>query len=212
MRPPPCQCHIYRAHFVLVVKGIRKETTVVRWLMRRGVAAFERQWDYDASYLHEIIEASPRAGWMFSRAAAIAKYRKDVPPAAWAAAAITAVRHEDCGPCTQLGVSMAERAGVDAKVLHAVLTDDPAAMPDDVRLAWQFTRATIEHDPSADKYRNEIVKRWGPRAVVSLAFAIVASRIYPTVKYAMGHGKACTRVVVGGAPIAFDSAAVAAQR
>ena len=40
--------------------------------------------------------------------------------------------------------------------------------------------------------------------MISLAFAIVASRIYPTVKYAMGHGKACTRIVVGGAPIAFD--------
>jgi hypothetical protein len=176
---------------------------MVKWLMRRAIAAFERQWDYDASYLHEIIEASPRAAWMFSRAAAIGKYRKDVPPAAWAAAAITAVRHEDCGPCTQLGVSMAERSGVDAKVLRAVLTEDAAAMPDDVRLAWQFTRATIDHDAVADQYRDEIIKRWGPRAVISLAFAIVASRTYPTVKYAMGHGKACTRVVVDGTPITF---------
>jgi hypothetical protein len=107
---------------------------MVKWLMRRGIAAFERQWNYDASYLHEIVEASPRAAWMFSRAAAIGKYRKDVPVAAWTAAAITAVRHEDCGPCTQLGISMAERSGVDAKALRAVLTEDPAAMPDDVAL------------------------------------------------------------------------------
>jgi len=185
---------------------------MVKWLMRRGIAAFERQWHYDASYLHEIIEASPRAAWMFSRAAAIGKYRKDVPAAAWAAAAITAVRHEDCGPCTQLGVSMAERAGVDAKILRAVLAEDPAAMPDDAALAWRFTRATIDRDPSADQYRDEIIRRWGPRAVISLAFAMVASRIYPTVKYAMGHGKACTRIVVGGTPIAFDGAAVSAQR
>jgi hypothetical protein len=92
---------------------------MVKWLMGRGIAAFERQWNYDAGYLHEIVEASPRAAWMFSRAAAIGKYRKDVPLAAWAAASITAVRHEDCGPCTQLGVSMAERAGVDVKVLRA---------------------------------------------------------------------------------------------
>ena len=185
---------------------------MLKWLMRRGIAAFERQWNYDASYVREIIEASPRAAWMFSRAAAIGNYRKDVPVAVWAAAAITAVRHEDCGPCTQLGVSMAERAGVDAKVLRAVLTDDPAAMTDEVRLAWQFTRATIDHDPSADQYREEIIKRWGPRAVISLAFAIVASRIYPTVKYAMGHGKACTRIVVGGTTIAFDPAALSVQR
>ena len=105
---------------------------------------------------------------------------------------------------------MAERAGVDAKVLRAVLTEDPAAMPDEVALAWRFTRAVLDHDPAADRYRAEIVRRWGPRAVISLAFAMVASRTYPTVKYAMGHGQACTRIVVGGAPVAF--AAVPAQR
>jgi hypothetical protein len=39
---------------------------------------------------------------------------------------------------------------------------------------------------------------------VSVAFAITAARIYPTVKYALGHGKACMRVVVGGTPVALD--------
>lgn len=33
---------------------------MVKWLMRRGVAAFERQWHYDAGYVHELVEASPR--------------------------------------------------------------------------------------------------------------------------------------------------------
>jgi hypothetical protein len=184
---------------------------MLKRLMKRGTAAFERQWDYDASYLHDMIDISPRAAWKFSRAAAIGNFRQDVPLAAWAAAAITAVRREDCGPCTQLGVSMAERSGVDAKVLRAILLEDHAAMPPDVALAWRFTRATLDHDPSADQYREEIVRRWGPKAVVSLAFAIVASRIYPTVKYAMGHGQGCMRVVVGGSPVAFDRSA-AAQR
>jgi hypothetical protein len=180
---------------------------MLKWLMTRGIAAFERQWNYDASYVHEMIEADPRAAWMFQRATSLGKYRKDVPGDALAAAAITAVRHEDCGPCTQLGVTMAERAGVDPEVLRAVLTETPAMMPPDVALAWRFTRATLDHDPSADQHRNEIVLRWGPRAVVSLAFAIVTARMYPTVKYAMGHGKACTRILVGGAPLAFDHGA-----
>ena len=134
------------------------------------------------------------------RATGLGKYRKDVPAAALAAAGITAVRHQDCGPCTQLGVSMAERAGVDPKVLRAVLSEDPDMMPPDVALAWRFTRATLDHNPSADQDRDEIVKRWGPRAVVSFAFAIVTARNDPTVKYVMGHGKACTRIVVDGAP------------
>jgi hypothetical protein len=28
--------------------------------------------------------------------------------------------------------------------------------------------------------------------------------MYPTVKYALGHGKACMRVIVGGTPVTFD--------
>jgi len=185
---------------------------MLKRLMRRWTAAFERQWNYDASYVHEMIEADPRAAWMFQRATSLGKYRQDVPAPALFAAAITAVRYEDCGPCTQLGVSMAEQAGVDPKVLTAVLTETPLMMPPDVALAWRFTRATLDHDPSADQYRDEIIRRWGPRAVVSLAFAIVTARMYPTVKYAMGHGKACTRVVVGGAPLAFDTGLAAAHR
>jgi hypothetical protein len=46
--------------------------------------------------------------------------------------------------------------------------------------------------------RTVILERWGPRAVVSLALMMTTARIYPTVKYATGHGKACTTVVVGG--------------
>ena len=68
---------------------------MLKWLMRKGIAAFERKWDYDASYMHELIDADPMAAWKFSRAAAIGTYRKDVPLAAWTAAAITAVRNED---------------------------------------------------------------------------------------------------------------------
>ena len=183
-----------------------------KWFMHKGIAAFERQWNYDASYVHEIIDADPRAAWMFQRSVGLGKYRKDVPADALFAAGITAVRNEDCGPCTQLGVSMAEKSGVDPKVLRAVLTENPQMMPPGVALAWRFTRATLDHDPAGDKYRDEIIKRWGPRAVVSLAFAIVTARMYPTVKYALGHGKACTRIVVDGAPVTFDKVLVSAQR
>jgi hypothetical protein len=177
---------------------------MIRWMLRRAIGKFERDWKYDAGYMRDIIDASPRAAWLFSRVTAMGQFRRDIPIEAWCAAGITAVRHEDCGPCTQLGVTMAERAGVSPAVLRAILGDNPAAMPADVALVWKFTRATLAHDPAADDYREAIVKRWGDRALVSLAFAMTAARIYPTVKYALGHGKACTRVVVGDKPMIFD--------
>src|SRR5690348_18146402 len=134
---------------------------MIKWALRKALDKFERQWKYDGSYMRDIIDASPRAAWLFSRAAALGHFRRDVPIEAWCAAGITAVRHEDCGPCTQLGVTMAERAGVSASVLRAVLSDDPEAMPADVALVWRFTRATLAHDAAADAYRDEIVRRWG---------------------------------------------------
>lgn len=177
---------------------------MIKWVLQRAIAKFERAWNYDASYMREIIQASPRAAWLFLRVTALGQFRRDLPVEAWYAAGITAAQHEDCGPCTQLGVAMAERAGVSSDVLLAVLTDNPEAMPPDAALVWRFTRATLAHDATADEYREAIVKRWGRRALISVAFAIAAARIYPTVKYALGHGQACTRIVLKGMPVTLD--------
>jgi hypothetical protein len=182
---------------------------MLRWWLRRNVSRFERQWNYDAGYLRDIIEASPLAAWRFFGATKLGSYQQDVPAAALVAAGLTAVKSEDCGPCTQIGTQMAERRGVPPEVLRAILKEDVAAMPDDVALAWRFTKAVLAHDPSADDYRAVIAERWGPRAVVSLAFAITTARIYPTVKYAMGHGKACMRVTVDGVPVPIDRSGLA---
>jgi hypothetical protein len=177
---------------------------MIRWALRKAIDKFEREWNYDASYIREMIDVSPRAAWLFSRATQLGQFRRDIPLDAWFTAGITAVRHEDCGPCTQLAVNMAQRAGVKPDVLRAALSDDPAAMPPDIALVWRFTRATLAHEPAADDYRDVIVERWGRRALVSVAFAITAARIYPTVKYALGHGKACMRIVVDGKPVMLD--------
>lgn len=181
---------------------------MLRWLLRRTTESFERKWNYDATYLKEIVDLSPLAALKFSLAASLGSYRRDVPPAALFAAGITAVRSEDCGPCTQLAIAMAERQGVRPETLRALLKEDVAAMPEEVALAWRFTRATLAHDAAADDFRDEIVRRWGPRAVVTLAFAITTARMYPTVKYAMGHGKICSRVIVNGSPVTIDRGAM----
>ena len=56
----------------------------------------------------------------------------------------------------------------------------------------------LAHAPEADDLRDEVVRMWGKRALISLAFAIMAARLFPTLKYALGHGRACTRLTIGG--------------
>ncbi len=171
---------------------------MIRWFLQRWIDKFERTWNYDASYLRDVLDADPRALMAFSKVAALGKYHKDVPPAAYCAAGIVGTMTEDCGPCTQLVIDMAQREGVDPTILRAVVARDINAMPFEVALAFRFAEASLHHAPEAGDLREEVVGRWGKRALIALSFAMVASRIYPTLKYALGHGRACTRVTVGG--------------
>ena len=104
---------------------------MIKWLLRRWISTFERTWKYDASYMHEVLDADPKALMAFSKVAGVSRYRKDVPPAAYYAAAITGTMAEDCGPCTQLTIDMAERAGIEPWVLRAIVARDFAVMPAD---------------------------------------------------------------------------------
>lgn len=170
---------------------------MLKWIARRRLDAFEQAFDYDVSYMREMMATSWTGFMRFSAITRLAAHREDIPADAWHAAKLVATLAEDCGPCTQLGVKMAEAAGVSPAVLRGVLLDDEKAMGPDVTLAVRFARAVIAHDPAADGLREQIHARWGERAVLSLALAMAATRVFPAVKYALGHGKACSRVRVG---------------
>lgn len=170
---------------------------MLKWMFHRKLRKFERQHDYDASYMHELLDIDPGAFMRFAFATGLGSYRKDAPLEALFAAGLTSSMHADCGPCTQLGVGFALQAGVASSTIAAVIAGDDAALPRDAALAVRFARAVLAHDPEADLCREEIERRWGKRAVVALTFGIMAAQLYPTLKYAMGHGKACMRVVVG---------------
>jgi hypothetical protein len=186
---------------VLLSTPISRRMPMLTWLMKRRLDAFERMYGYDTSYLRDMLAADVKAVMALWKAQGMSRYRKDVPREPWYAAALVGALAEDCGPCTQLGITMAEREGVAADTLRAIVVGDLRAMPDDVVLAYRFAKASLAHDAAADELRDEIVKRWGPRGLISLAFALVCPRVYPTVKYALGHGKACTRLTVAGKPL-----------
>ena len=171
---------------------------MIRAFLARRLDAFERRWGYDVGYGREILAADPAALVAFSLSGALGGYRRDVPADAWFAAKLVGTLAEDCGPCTQLVIDMAEAAGVPAATLEAVMRRDFTAMPAETALAVRFAEACLDHAPEADEMRDDIVRLWGERGLVSIAFALTAARLYPTVKYALGHGRACQRVKIGG--------------
>jgi alkylhydroperoxidase family enzyme len=167
------------------------------WIARRQMAAFEKKYGYDMSYARDLLRFSGPAFWKFARLMPLGQHREGVPKDAWHAAKIIGARAEDCGPCVQLVVDMAREDGVPDAVVRAVLRDDLAALDSDTALAYRYARAVVARDAQSLPLRDDILQRFGEPALASLALALTASRMFPMVKAALGHGHACLRVKVG---------------
>jgi hypothetical protein len=176
---------------------------MLKWFLHRKLAAFEKDFGYDASYMHDVLDTDFGAFMKFARATAIGNYRKDVPIDVYTAVMLVGVTKADCGPCAQLGVTMALRQGVPGATLAKILRGDEAAMTEPTRLGVRFARAVFARDAlAADEARAELARRYGKRAIVSLGLAICASQLYPNFKWALGYGHACQRIEVEGTTIA----------
>jgi len=167
------------------------------WIARRQMAAFEKKFNYDLGYARDLLQASRPAFWKFSRLMPMGQHREGVPASAWHAAKIVGARSEDCGPCVQLVVDMARADGMRDEVIAAVLRDDLAAMDADTALGYRFARAVVTRDAQALDLRDEVIRMHGPKALASLALGITAARMYPMLKLALGHARACVQVRVG---------------
>ena len=174
---------------------------MLRALCRAFVARMERDWRYDASYMRDLIDARPASFLKFAVVTTLVP-RRDAPAEALAAAGIVGTIAEDCGPCTQISVDMAAKGGVAPTVLRAILAGDRPGMGETARLAYDFARASLEKRlEEADALRDEIVRRWGQKGLAAIALALTTARMYPTLKYALGHGRACSKVSVAGEPM-----------
>jgi hypothetical protein len=175
---------------------------MLKWFMKRKLKAFGDAFDYDTTYMRELVDTDPAAGVAVSRLSAAASYRADAPVAAWFAGKLVAGMSEDCGPCVQLGVRMAERAGVSASDLRAIIARDVSRMSAEASLGYRFAEALLARSAELDDLREEIVARWGRRALGAISIGIVTTRTFPALKYALGHGQSCVSVDIGGYVVA----------
>ncbi len=176
-----------------------------KWLVKKQLEKFGKRWGYDTGYMQEIVdEAGVGAVMPMMGLQKLGNYRK-VPLDAYYSAALTSGKAADCGPCLQLGVTMAEAAGVKPQTIRAILERDYAKCSNEALLGTELALATIARDGSGDEARAEILRRWGRAGLVSLAYAIVAAQSYPAFKYAIGHGHACVRLRVGGETVPMQS-------
>ena len=167
---------------------------MIKWFLNRGARAFGRSYDYDVSYMLDVIDSSANAGARLAGFPLISQYRG--PKEAhliWVGALFASTLEGDCGPCAQLVVDMAIDAGADPALLKMCFDGDPQ-LAGDVGLGFRFAMAAIHGHLEVEELKGKIEGLYGKRAVIAAAFAAGSGRFYPVFKRGLGYGHTCSRL------------------
>jgi hypothetical protein len=176
--------------------------------LHRFVSRFERRYDYDATYLHELADISPDAFRRFASVQLKLQAKRGASRDALQAAAIGGALVEDCGPCVQIASDRAVEAGMSTETIKALLSGQPATA--EAQLGFDYARALLNGHENLDELRAAIEARWGKRGLIALSFMAMAARNFPVLKRALGHAKTCQRVRIGGSDVAVQQSLKAA--
>jgi len=169
----------------------------VRSLLHFATGRMERATDYDATYMHDVINTSTSAALKLSALPLLSQHKDGTPLPLWYGAAIASVLEGDCGPCAQLIVDYGLKEGVEPDLLRALIARDMAAAGPQAALGFRFAEATMGDAPECDPLRADIEQQYGKRAVIALAYATAFCRTYPVLKRGLGYGAICQRIKIG---------------
>ncbi len=175
----------------LVFTGVMNNTLTDKLAAsRERIQGFGAHYDYDVSYIEELMEVSPGAFQAFEGAMPMAQVRKAAQVEAIMIAKLTTARAEDCGPCLALGVKMAREAGVPNEVIRGVLKGGEGLSAEQ-RDLHRYARAVAVNEGMDEGVFARVEARWGREVMAELAVNIIATRMYPTMKRALGYAKSC---------------------
>jgi hypothetical protein len=181
---------------------------MLKWFLHRYIRSMEKRYSYDATYMHELTDASTTAMRRYMKAQTATRWSGGVPQPILYCAGIAGALVEDCGPCVQIATDMAVEGGTPPDTIKALLSGAPA--PADAQLAFDYGRALLLASDNLDGLREQVERRWGKKGLIALSFAPMYGRNFPVLKRALGHAKTCQRVRIGNADIAVNQVLKAA--
>ena len=160
-------------------------------LVERQIVAFEKQLGESGDWMRDLFAASRSAFFKFAMFLPLSKHRTAAPVELAHIARIAASASEDCGPCLNTTVRFALFEGVDRRTVHAAATGQTGLLSPDGQLVWRFATAVAMRAPEATDLAEEVEQRLGRRVQVDLALAIATTRVFPTMKRALGYAQSC---------------------
>ncbi|WP_300543094.1 hypothetical protein [Maricaulis sp.] len=167
-------------------------------LVHNALRKFERQWTYDATYQHRLVDLAPDAVPFLAALQRLGGLQTGTPRPLLHGASLAAALHEDCGPCAQITIDRILADGADPDRLRALVRRDFDAADAVSVQGFRYVEAVLAGDPAAVEQCEVLLDRFGESGLAALSLAVVVSRTYPTLKKLMGYGAACQTLDVAG--------------
>jgi hypothetical protein len=152
--------------------------------------AFDNHYGYNSDYLRELLKYSPGAYETYEAFLPMASYRNASDLDVSFVSKIATMRTEDCGPCVQLNIRMALEAGVSKEIIKGALNKG-AGLSKELKDIYDFSVAVATNETIPSGLRETIESRWGKEVLMELAISIASTKIFPTLKRALGHARNC---------------------
>jgi alkylhydroperoxidase family enzyme len=165
---------------------------MIGMLVRHQIRTSEKRLGVPLDYLRHIYEHAPDTFWKFTKFLPLAQYRSKLPPAPYHVARLVAIYQDDCSHCLQIAVNLAKEDGIEPAILTAVLNRSVEQLPESLQDVYRFTEAVVNHRTDIELFRERLRKVFGQEALVELAMAIATSRVFPTLKRALGYSQSCS--------------------
>ena len=154
------------------------------------LADFENHYDYDCTYIREMLEVCPEGFQTFENFMPMGQYQKVVPKDILMIAKVASMKTEDCGACVQLNIRMAIEAGVSPISVKAIINDGEGLEGEEKDM-YLFATAMATNSSVSDDLVAKIESRYSREGMVELGLAIASTKIYPAIKRTLGYAKSC---------------------
>ncbi|WP_096086294.1 carboxymuconolactone decarboxylase family protein [Agaribacterium haliotis] len=158
---------------------------------QQAIDAFESHYQYDGSYMRELLASSPTAYQLFSDFLPLAHYREQLTLEDYWLAKIAALQTADCGACLQLNIKMAREQGLPNALIRMVIKSD-AALPEDLKQVASYARQLVGPEGVDKELMQHMRKRYSQGQLLEFGLCVASATVFPMIKRAIGATQSCS--------------------
>lgn len=162
----------------------------------KTIESYKTLFNYDTSYMEEMIEVSPESYEIFENFLPMAGFSNKAPVDVINVARITAIINEDCGTCAQLYVDLAIQAGLDKEIAKEIVYNQGKNLPTNLKDLYDFTLAVSNGETIDVAVYEKMNTLYSREILAEISLAIAATKVFPTIKRVLNYVQSCSIIKI----------------